>query len=132
MGIGPLCWLRPKGRLSCLFSIDVLRFLILTQSHKLAVPKVVIRRPFDELELPHDLRLEPSTFHHLCGRQTCTPAPSLFLGQVCEGAFLYFQRLKLLEQLRSRRRREAIPGPRGVDQPVALVVSDDQRVEILE
>ena len=90
MAIGVLCWLRPKERLSCLFSNDVLRFLILTQSHKLAVPKVAIRRPFDELELPNDLRLEPSTLHHLCGRQTCTPTASLFLWQICEGAFLYF------------------------------------------
>jgi hypothetical protein len=41
------------------FSPNVLRFPILAQSHKLAVPKVAVRRPFDELELPDELRLEP-------------------------------------------------------------------------
>ena len=37
-----------------------LRFL--AQSHKLAVSKMAVRRPFDELELPHELRLYPPTF----------------------------------------------------------------------
>jgi hypothetical protein len=72
------------------FSPNVLRFPILAQSHKLAVPKVAVRRPFDELELPDELRLEPPTFHHFRGGQTCSPTPSLFLGQVREGAFLEF------------------------------------------
>jgi hypothetical protein len=79
-----------------LFFPHVLRFLILAQSHKLAVPKMAVRRPFDELELPHKLRLEPPTFHHLCGGQTRAPTPGLFLGKIREGAFLDFQRLDLL------------------------------------
>jgi hypothetical protein len=115
----------------CLFSSDILRFLILAQTHKLAVPKVAVRRPFDELELPHELRLEPPTVHHLRGGKTRAPAPGLFLGQIREGALLDFQRFDLLEQFRSRCGREATAGPGGIDQPVALEVADDQRVEVL-
>jgi hypothetical protein len=102
------------------------------QSHNLAMAKVAFRRPFDELEVPHELRLEPPTFHHFRGRQTCAPTTSLFLGQICEGAFLDFQRLHLLEQFRSRCGREATAVPGGIDQAVAFVVRDDQCIEILE
>src|ERR1700691_5885082 len=94
-----------------LFSPHVLRFLILAQSHKLAVPKVAVRRPFDELELSHQLRLEPPTFQHLRGGQTRAPAPGLFLGQIPEGAFLDFEWLDLFEQFRSRCWSEAGAGP---------------------
>jgi hypothetical protein len=52
------------------FSPNVLRFPALAQSHKLAVPEVAVRRPFDELELPDELRLEPPTLQHFRGRQT--------------------------------------------------------------
>src|SRR5580700_6116076 len=85
-----------------LFSRHLVHFPILAHTHKLAVPKVVVRRPFDELELPHELRLEPPTVHHLRGGKTRAPAPGLFLGQIREGAFLDFQWLDLLEQFRSR------------------------------
>src|SRR5271154_1342171 len=80
-----------------LFSPHVLRFLILAQSHKLAVPKVAVRRPFDELELSYELRLEPPTFQHFSGGQTRAPVPGLLLGKIREGAFLNFERLDLLE-----------------------------------
>src|ERR1700676_3074722 len=83
------------------FSPNVLRFLILAQSHKLAVPKVAVRGPFDELELSHKLRRKPPTLYHLRGGQTRTPPPGLFLGEIRERAFLDFERLDLLEQFRS-------------------------------
>ena len=79
------------------FSPNVLRFPILAQSHKLAVPKVSVGRRFDELKLPDELRLEPPTFHHLRGGQTRAPMPCLFLGQIRKGTFLDFKRLDLLE-----------------------------------
>jgi hypothetical protein len=40
-----------------LFFSHVLRVLVHAHSHKLAVPKMAVRGPFDELELPHELRL---------------------------------------------------------------------------
>jgi len=70
--------------------------------------------------------------HHLGGGQTCAPTPGFFLRQIRERAFLDFQRFKLLEQLRSRRGRASTARPRSIDQPVALVVTDNQRVEILK
>ena len=85
-----------------LFSPNVLRFPILAQSHGLAVPEVAVRRPFDELELPDELRLEPPTFHHFRGGQTCSPTSSPFPGKFAKRAFLDFPRLDLLEQFRSQ------------------------------
>jgi hypothetical protein len=80
-----------------LFPSHVLRILIVAQSHKLAVSKMAVRRPFDKLELPHELRLYPPTFHHLRGGQTRPPTPSLFLGQIRKGTSRDFKRFDLLE-----------------------------------
>ena len=94
--------------------------------------QVAVKRPFDELELPHKLRLEPPTSHHFRGGKTCAPTPGLLLRQIREGAFLDFQWLDLLEQFRSRCGGEASAGPGGIDQLVTLVVADDKRIEVLE
>ena len=76
-------------------------------------------------------RLQPPAVLHLRRRQPRAPSAALRLGQIRERALLDFQRAKLLHQLRAHHRREPVAGPRGVDQLVALVVSEDERVERL-
>ncbi len=96
------------------FSLHILRLRVISQRHEPAVPQVVHIRPFDKLKLPHQHRLEPPAFRHLRRRQASAPAPGFLLRQIRERAFLDFQRFDLLEQLRTRRRRESVPRARGI------------------
>lgn len=80
----------------------ILCLLVIPQRHEPAVPKVLITRPFDELKLRHQHRLQPPAFAHLGRRQSSAPASGLLLRQIRERAILDFQRLNLLEQLSAR------------------------------
>jgi len=61
-----------------LFSSHAPRCLILTKSHKLAVPEAALRRPFDELELSDELEYQPPTFHHFFGGEIRAPTAGAF------------------------------------------------------
>src|SRR5687768_11484276 len=89
---------------------DGLGLLVFTQADELRVPQVILPRPLEKLELPHELRLQPPAVRHLRLRQPLPPAAALRFGQVRERAFLDLEPAKLSEQLRPGRRCEAIPG----------------------
>jgi hypothetical protein len=99
--------------------------------HKPAMAEMDILRPFHELEVPHQHRLQPPALCHFGGGKPRTPATGLFLGQIGERAFLNFQRFDSFEQRGARCRSESVSGPRGVYQLVAVIIADDQCVEIL-
>lgn len=77
----------------------ILRSLVLSQTHEPAVAQVGVLRPFHELELPNEHRLQPPAFRHLRRCEARAPPPGLLFGQVREWAFLHFKRLYLSEQL---------------------------------
>ena len=60
------------------------RVLVLPQAHKLGVPQVVRIRPFEELNLGHNLRPNPNALLHLLGSQRLALAGLARLGQVDE------------------------------------------------
>src|ERR1043165_2362212 len=110
-------------------SADVAGGLVLAQPDEPRVPEVVLAAPFEELELPDELRLQPAAGGHLLFRQPLTPPAARAFGQVDEGAVGDLERLELLEDLLAQRGREAVAGARGVDQAIPVVVADDERVE---
>src|ERR1700688_1120265 len=67
------------------FSPNVLRFPILAQSHKLAVPKVAVRRPFDELELPDDCGLSHRHSTIFAAARPAPQRPAFFSGKFAKG-----------------------------------------------
>src|SRR5688500_15153189 len=87
--------------------------------------------PLEKLDLRHQHRFQPSAVFHLGRRQAATPSTTLGLRQIHEWALLDFQPAELLEQLVADDRRESVSSARGVHQTVALVVSENQRVERL-
>src|SRR5260370_863613 len=88
-------------------------------------------RPVRVLYLRDKLRLQPAAFGHLVGRETLTPPALVALGQVRKGAGLYFELVETLENLHPKSRDETGPDARNVDEVVALVIADDERVEVL-
>ena len=74
------------------------RILVITKGDKTAVPKVIVRGPFHELELPDERRTKPETlFHLLCG-QSLAPATALGLRKIREWTLADFKALELAEQ----------------------------------
>src|SRR5687767_9319801 len=106
------------------------RFVI-AQRNELGVPEVVLACPFEELDLRDQHGLQPpAVFHLRCG-QARTPSAALRLWEIHERAILALQPAELLEQLFPHDRRESVSSACGVDQTVALVVSEDERIERL-
>src|SRR4029077_13436844 len=64
-------------------------------------------------------------------RQTRTPPAALGLRQIHERAILYFESAELLEQLLADDGSKSVSSACGVNQTIALVVSEDERVERL-
>jgi hypothetical protein len=91
--------------------------------------KVILWRPLHKLKLPNQHRLQPSTFLHLLRGKPRAPAPRPFLRQVHERALRGLQPAEPPIQLLRESRREAVPGPSRVQEAVAFVVAEDQRVE---
>src|SRR5262245_33414650 len=90
---------------------------------------MVVLRPFDKLHLGDENRLEPSAVGHLRLRQPLPPAAAAGLGQVREWTIGDFERREFPEETVAHRWREAVARPRDVDQTLALVIAEDQRVE---
>src|SRR5688572_1911776 len=87
------------------FANDGRRVLVVAESDELRVTQVVVTRPLDELELPHQRRLQPATVRHLLRREPGTPASRLQLRQVRERALPDLEALETPEHLRARGRR---------------------------
>ena len=93
--------------------------------------EVIVAGPFQELELPHQYRLQPAATRHLRLRQSLSPSAALLFRQIHERAVANLEAAELPEQLRAHGRRETIARARDVDQPVIFVVAEDQRIERL-
>jgi hypothetical protein len=87
--------------------------------------------PVRVLYLRDEVRLQPAAFGHLVGRETLTLPTLVALGQVRKRAGLDFERVETLENARPKSRDEPVAHTRNVDEVVALVIADDERVEVL-
>ena len=92
------------------------------------MPQVVFARPLEELDLRDQHGLQPPSVFHLRCSQARTPSAALRLWEIHERAILDLQPAEFLEQLFPHDGREPVSGACGVDQTVALVVSEDERV----
>ena len=92
---------------------------------------MILARPLQELDLGDEDRFQPPAILHLRRRQARTPSPALRFREIHERAILELQPAEFLEELLPDGRREAVAGACGVDQTVALVVTDNERVERL-
>jgi len=95
------------------------------------MPQVIFPRPFQELDLRDQHWLQPPAVLHFRCRQASTPPAALCLREISRRAILDFQPAQFLEQLLPHDRREPVAGACSVDQPVALVVPEDEGVERL-
>src|SRR5450631_2722450 len=84
------------------------RHLALPQRDELCVTQVILARPFHELKLSHQHRIQPPTIRHLRRRQPSTPTSGFLLWQVREWTIDDFELLKPLHQIRPERGRETI------------------------
>jgi hypothetical protein len=89
------------------------------------MPQVTIRRPFGELDLRDQLRFKPYTVLHLFLGQG--PLDSLFLRQVCKRASVDLQSFELARHLPAKLRHKPVPHLGGIEEPVALIITDYQR-----
>ena len=89
--------------------------------------QVTIRRPFGELDLCDQLRFEPHTVFHLFLGQG--PLGPFLLGQVGKRAGVDLQSLEPARHLTANLRHKAVPHLGGVEEPLALVIADDQRIK---
>jgi hypothetical protein len=77
------------------FADDILRLLVFTQANELGMPQVIVRSPFEELEMADEHWLQPRAFRHLRFRQTLTPSSASRLGEIGERAFADLESLNL-------------------------------------
>src|SRR6267378_3152594 len=110
-------------------SDDVVRSLVVSQTHEPRVTQMVLPGPFDEFELPHELRFQPAAIDHLLRRQAGTPSSALRSAQIRERTGSDFEKLKPLRQILAQPRSESIASPCRVEQLPVLVVAEDERVE---
>ena len=106
------------------------RFVV-AQRNELGVAQVIFARPLQELDLRDQHRFQPPAVLHFCRRQARTPPAALGLREIHERAIVYFESAEFLEQLLADDGRKSISSACNVDQTVALVVSEDQRIERL-
>ncbi len=76
------------------------------------------RRPFGKLDCPYQARFEPPTLAHIFGGQAFAPSALPAFGQIFEGT-------------RLSGRRESVSNSRHIDQLLAFVIADHNRVEVL-
>ncbi len=91
--------------------------------------QVILAGPFEKFELTDEDRLQPLAVRHLRLREALAPPTTPRLRQVHKGALIDLEPSELLKQLCPRGRREAVASASDVDQAVAFVVAEDQRVE---
>ena len=85
------------------------------------MPQTTLRRPLDEADLRHQLRLHPLHLPHLLSRHAAAPAGRLRVRQIDEGTVIDMVRLQRLEDLAAQVRNEA--GPHVAREPQASVTA---------
>jgi hypothetical protein len=65
-----------------LFTPDVSRLFVLSQSNELRMPQMGVRCPLDELELTDQFGFNPHAFTHLLRSDALTPAAGPLLWQI--------------------------------------------------
>ena len=73
-------------------------FLVLPEANKTTVTKVIVRSPFEKLELADQQWPEPNTIGHLLCCEALPPPPAPRLRQIHERARSRLQALKPLAQ----------------------------------
>ena len=74
-------------------------FLVLPEPNKTTVTKVIVRSPFEKLELPDQHGPQPSALRHFLSRETLSPPTASRLWEIHERALGRLQALKPLAQL---------------------------------
>src|SRR4030095_6866005 len=89
--------------------------------------QVTIRRPFGELDLRDQLRLEPHTVFHFFLDQS--PLRALSLGQVSKRASVDLKPLEPLRHFTAKLRHKPISDFGDIQKSLALVIANDQCVK---
>jgi hypothetical protein len=101
----------------------------IAQRNELRVTLVVVRCPFEEFKAPNKEGSEPDAVFHLVGGEAFAPTTAPGFRQVRKRTLRDLQSLELPEQRFTGRRREAVAGPRRIDQTLAVVVTEHERIE---
>ena len=88
---------------------------------------MTVRRPLVELDLRHELRLEPAALFHLLRRER--PLRAFLLRQVGEGALLSRPAIQTLKDLTADVGHKSVSHLGDEVQPCSVVASHDQRIE---
>ena len=93
------------------------------------MPQMIFWGPLQELDRRNEARLQPTAHDHvLCG-QSFAPSSFLAFGKVLERADHALKAAKALEEPFSCSRYEPIPNFACIQQVLALVLADKDRVE---
>src|SRR5260370_33233364 len=93
--------------------------------------QMIGRRPFGKLDRRDQARFEPPTLAHIFGGQAFAPPALPAFGQIFERTPSAIESTESPEQRRSGRRRESVSNSRHIDQLLAFVIADHNRVEVL-
>jgi DNA-binding transcriptional ArsR family regulator len=105
--------------------------LIFPEANESRMPQMSVWCPLQKFEFADQQWFLPSALVHLFSGQSLTPAAAPRFRQIREGALRDFQILELPKQLLAERWGESISRARRIHELVALVVSEDQSIEIL-
>src|ERR1700722_6333006 len=93
------------------------------------MPEMVSLGPFQELDLRHNLGTHPNALLHSVSIQPFTPAGAPLLREIAEGTFADLENRETLKQRAPQALRQSATHPCGVDQIVAAVKADNQRIQ---
>src|ERR1700730_2569074 len=91
--------------------------------------KTLFGGPLCEFDLRHELRLRPMHLAHLISRDAPAPSPDISVRKIRKWAVLNLQRFQLAENLAANVWDEAGSHLSREAELLALVVSDQQRIE---
>ncbi|MGA8657156.1 MAG: hypothetical protein WB586_13505 [Chthoniobacterales bacterium] len=113
-----------------LFTNDVLCLIVGSQSQEDRLTQLFVAGPLGELDLGYQHRLDPHTVFHNRRRDPLAPAPWSFLWQFYKRAWLAFDLLHALVQLRQDPFGEAGADSAGEKKPSRTVLTDQRSAEV--
>src|SRR5258708_21311088 len=93
------------------------------------MPEPISCRPLQEFNLCNGFGPQPHAFLHLLSGEFIAPTRLVRVRQVSEGHDGRHKMTDFLENLTPRRGNEAIANASDIDQIVAAIIADDQRIK---
>jgi hypothetical protein len=113
-----------------LLTDDILGLFVRAQSEENRLPNLIVQGPLGKLDLGDQDRLDPNTTFHDCRRDPLAPTSAPFLWQVYKRATVTPDPLQAGIELRQEFVGESGADSAGEEQPVRLIIADQQSAEV--